>query len=124
MAMFGERSAKLMALWGADAPRQETAADPAPSAAGSPIAEKSLFRLTAELKNLLHRSIALRPKAATEAGPEADRDAEDPPETKNAAVANSGIRGNEYLPITPERQTANRVAHDAWKERSHGKSAQ
>ena len=129
MALFRERCLTWKALWtdGASCPTVPDDADP--SRRVVPLAEKSLFRLTAELKNLLHRDRLLRTKNAKQvlaekAAPERRQDEEAIPEGKNAVGTSWKDRATEFLPISPERKNANRLSAASKKGHTNGEPIQ
>lgn len=120
MAIFRERASTLKALWTESSPDRKPPVDTPPPTSATPQVEKSLFRLTAELKNLLHRDRWLRARSG-EAIPADDgdsdhrRDEGDAPEKKNGIKPGWKDRAAEFLPITPARKIANRLKADSKK---------
>ena len=129
MAIFSERSLTWKALWTDDTPCPTVPDDADPSRPAVPPAEKSLFRLTAELKNLLHRDRLLRAKHAKpipteKTGPERRQDEAAIPERKDAVKANWKDRATEFLPISPKREDTNRRNAASKKGNTYGEPVQ
>lgn len=125
MAILGERSWKLKALWGDDTSHRASVSNADPSTSAIPPVEKSLFRLTAELKNLLHRDRFFRGKktgevAAEDVDPDRKSEEENLSEMKNAIRSGRKNRATEFLPITPEREDTNRRHAESKKGTTYG----